>query len=49
MKFPTRNKKLLTYTQKYNSILKFSSKKIKKPVQPSKANGSKGFVIIINM
>ena len=30
-------------------ILKFSSKQIKKPVQPSKTNGSMGFVIVINM
>lgn len=29
--------------------LNFSSKQIKKPVQPSKSNGGMGFVIIINM
>lgn len=29
--------------------LKFSSKQVKKPVQPSKSNGSMGFIIIINM
>jgi len=29
--------------------LKFSLKKKKKPVHPSKTNGSKGFVFIINL
>lgn len=37
----------LSFFLTYN--LKFSSKQIKKPVQPSETNGSKGFVFIISM